>query len=754
MPEAASRAAAEPPGPEMPFWITSLADFLALQPGVEALRLDPTRKSVALATLAPVDVAALQQKLAQVLELAQQGSAEAKLPAAEIQLGQIRLKQGTGGILLEKPSCPTGPRLWRWRDYHWPEAPDSATEAEWKTLGLQAALCGMSLLMGFLAEKSGWGPVWLPKVLYGISLLAGAWDAAQDSWEEIRRGVLDVHFLMLAVALGAVLIGAWTEGCLLLFLFSASGAIEHYALHRTHREIQSLAKNTPKTANLVQVDGSTRLRAVGLLEPGDIIRIKPDECFPADGVVKVGETTVDEANLTGESEPISKHPGANVYSGTLNQHGLVEIEITKAAEDSTVQNIIRLIHSAQQQRAPSQRFTDRFGTGYTLLVLGMTAVMFLVWWLAMDLPAWRSTSETKSAFYRAMALLVVASPCALVLSIPSAILAAIASGARRGILFKGGAAIEKLAEVDTVALDKTGTLTTGEMTVQSMESFPPGHELRLAEVACALEAHSNHPLARALVRHGKSRLLKTLPVTNFYSLAGKGVRGTVAGVPTTLGRRELLAAGPLREWIAQVPDAPLAQTEVWIMQEGLLGRILLQDQIREESREVMQHLKAANVRTIMLTGDRRSAAESVAKTLGVQEVRSGLKPEQKLAIITALSGQGAKVAMVGDGVNDAPSLAAAHVAVAMGGRGSDAALEQADVALMNDRIDKLVEARQLSLRASHIIRQNLIFSLGTVVVMVSASLLGQIPLTLGVIAHEGSTVLVCLNSLRLLFGKK
>jgi Cd2+/Zn2+-exporting ATPase len=442
-----------------------------------------------------------------------------------------------------------------------------------------------------------------------------------------------------------------------------------------------------------------------------------------------------------------------VYSGTLNSWGAVKVKVTRKAQESALQRIIHLIQQAQHLRAPSQQFTDKFGTKYTLGILGLTLVMFFVWWLAFGAPAFVSTPETKSAFYRAMTLLVVASPCALVLSIPSAILAAIASGARKGILFRGGAAIEKLAEVDVVAMDKTGTLTTGEMQVEAVESFPPGRERDVAEIAFSLETRSNHPLAKAIVAYGKKLGLTERKIDEFQSLTGKGLRGEVDEKVTYLGRRELLASGALEKWIRQVPDPPLSHSEVWIVHGELLGRLLLKDQIRGESKEVLDTLRRENVRTIVLTGDRRSAAETVARELGIQDVRAGLSPEDKLRIIADLGKEGHKVAMVGDGVNDAPSLAAAYVSVAMGGRGSDAALEQSDVALMHDRIEKFVTARHLSRAARGIIKQNLLVSLGTVIAMVGASLFGIIPLTAGVIAHEGSTVVVCLNSLRLLFQK-
>jgi len=282
-------------------------------------------------------------------------------------------------------------------------------------------------------------------VLFGISLIAGGWDAAKDAWENLREGRLDVHFLMLAVAIGAVAIGAWEEGALLLFLFSTSGALEHFVLYRTHREINALTKAAPKTAHVLLPDGTTEDRGVAALRIGDVIVVKPDELFAVDGTVVSGLTAADESTLTGESLPITKETGAAIFGGTLNLWGLVQVRVDKPATQSSLAKIITLIQTAQKMRAPSQRFTDRFGTRYTLLTLGIVALMFFVWWLAFGIPPFENTAASKSSFYRAMTLLVVMSPCALVLSIPSAILAAIAWGARHGILFRGGAAIEKLS---------------------------------------------------------------------------------------------------------------------------------------------------------------------------------------------------------------------------------------------------------------------------------------------------------------------
>ncbi len=452
--------------------------------------------------------------------------------------------------------------------------------------------------------------------------------------------------------------------------------------------------------------------------------------------------------------PIDKNIGAEVFGGTLNLWGLIQMRVDRLATQSALAKIITMIQTAQHLRAPSQRFTDRFGTNYTLLTLATVAIMFLVWWLALDIPTFENTEASKSAFYRAMTLLVVMSPCALVLSIPSAILAAIAWGARRGILFRGGAAIEKLAEVDVIAMDKTGTLTEGNLKVALVESFPPGREKDVLRLCVTLDANSNHPIAHAITRHAKEQGIKPGELQEFQSIPGQGLRGLTKDGVTYVGRRELMNQGDFARWLKDVPDAPLGFSEVWVLNAQTMGRVLLKDEIRSGSKAVLATLAAENVRTIMLTGDRRAAAVQVAEELGVADVRAGLHPEDKVKAIRELTLEGKKVAMVGDGVNDAPSLAAAYVSIAMGARGSDAALEQADVVLMQDKIEKLLSARHISQQARRIIRQNLAISLGSVIIMAVASLFGLVPLTLGVLTHEGSTVIVCLNSLRLLFVKE
>ena len=479
--------------------------------------------------------------------------------------------------------------------------------------------------------------------------------------------------------------------------------------------------------------------------------MRPGDIFPVDAKIVSGSTAADESNLTGEANPVSKEIDDFVYSGTLNLWGAVHTIALKSASESSLQKIIRLIQEAQHLKAPSQRFTDRFGTPYTIGVLGLTVFMFFIWWLVLDIAPFENTDEEFSAFYRAMTLLVVVSPCALVISIPSAILAAIANGARNGVLFRGGAAIEKLSEIDVVAFDKTGTLTTGELTVERVESFPTGRENEVAEIAYAMENSSTHPIARAISIYGKQKNLPLREVTQFRSITGQGVSGNMTESKVALGRRELLEQGPLADWAKELPPTDAQHTEVWVICENLLGRILLKDQIRETSAFVLSTLREQSITTIMLTGDRIETAADIGTRLGIDDIRSALSPEDKVNAIRKLVEQGKKVAMIGDGVNDAPSLAAAYVSVAMGARGSDAALEQSEVVLMKDRIENFLHAYELSRKARNIIKQNIALALGTIAIMALGASGGVVPLSLGVFAHEGSTILVCLNSLRLLF---
>ncbi|HXT39227.1 MAG TPA: heavy metal translocating P-type ATPase [Candidatus Angelobacter sp.] len=748
----------------------TVAEAMNAEPALEAVKINRAQRSISVATLGLPKTPDLEGRLsAQIrqIELAESGLRCALLegapdcstcPAPQPPEHRVKLavRQEGDTTTIARITCVTAPRFWRWREIPWPRLvprevvlpEDADHEHEWKLQLAAAVLCG---LFGLAASFSGIVPA--AKVLFVLAYVSGSWFTVHEIWELLRKRALDVHFLMFVVAIGSASIGAWGEGAALLFLFSFSGALEHYAMGRTHREIRSLFKTAPKTAVTLDPAGDQHAMPVERLQPGMKLLIKPGEQFPVDGEILKGSTAADESNLTGEANPVDKAVGDNVLAGTLNLWGVVEVSVLRRAQESALQKIIHLIKEAQHLKAPSQRFTDRFGTGYTYAILSLSLLMFFVWWLGVGYTPFVSTAVNKSAFYRAMTLLVVASPCALVLSIPSAVLAAIAWAARRGILFRGGAAVEKLAEVNVVAMDKTGTLTTGELKVERVESFPPGREREVAELTYSLERLSTHPLARAITRYGKQQQLPVLGLEDFESVAGLGLKARFGEDKVLLGRREWLNESSAAQFAAKVPPTDARFSEVWLAKAGLVGRVLLRDDIRPQARPVVEELRSEGLQTVVLTGDRELNARHLKEQLHLDDVRAELKPEQKVSVIHSFAQQGKLVAMVGDGVNDAPSLAAAHVGVAMGARGSDAALEQAEVVLMHDRLENFLTAFRLSKRARRVIRQNLFVSLGTVVALVGFALFGGIPLTIGVVGHEGSTVVVVLNSLRLLFGR-
>ncbi len=742
----------------------SVLEVLADEPALEAVTIDRARKTISVATLGRTDEPKLTGLITRTFEQAQEHNAGCRLlagngdcfscatPISDLERQRVAIEHQGESTVIARVTCPTAPKFWRWRDIPFPKVVQRDVEFleeehdvdEWKPQLVAAVLCGVFGLAGYFLESR---PVGL--AAYLLAYLAGSWFTAQEVWERLRLRTIDVHFLMLAVAAGSASIGAWGEGAMLLFLFSFSSALEHYALGRTQKEIRSLFRDAPKSATVLE-GHEEREVPLERLRPGMRLLVKPGAQFPVDGEIAKGQTAADESNLTGEAAPVEKAVGDPVLAGTMNLWGAVEAVVTKPAAQSSLQKIIQLIKEAQHQKAPAQQFTDRFSTYYTYIVLGLSFVMFFVWWLGFGLTPFKFHEGGVSAFYRTMTLLVVASPCALVLSIPSAVLAAIAWGARHGILFRGGAAVEKLAGVDTVALDKTGTLTTGELRVEKVESFPVGREKEVAVLAYSLEKLSTHPLARAVTRYGKQQDLAVLPMDQFESVTGQGLRARHAGAAATLGRRDWVLANRLDAVPVPQGADQLGVSEVWVASGDLLGRVLLRDEVRPQSAQVIDALRSEGLRSIVLTGDHHAAAQHLRSHLRVDEVKAELKPEDKLNEIRILSQAGRHVAMVGDGVNDAPSLAAAHIGVAMGARGSDAALEQADIVLMHDRLENFLAAFRLSQRARRIIRQNLVISLGTVVVLVTFALLGRIPLTLGVVGHEGSTVLVVMNSLRLL----
>lgn len=741
-------------------WVRELAVFLEDCKELKAIRINEQDRKIEIASVGVEQGDLLENYIRETLlvienKLAHGLASEVRMP------GNIVARKEKEGTLLQRKEDVAGHRHWEWREVPWPGNEESQDchchhdhDGEWFLLGLLAFICGVGGLVGNGLYGVSATCTAFSYVFYGIAYFAGGFEPMRAVWHKLPKGELDIHFLMLAVALGAASIGGWAEGALLLFLFTFAESLEGYVMSRSKRALDSLFKLAPKTTLILDASGVEHEKPVEEVVVGDRMRVRPGDSFALDAEVVEGSSAADESNLTGESLPVAKTIGDVVLSGTVNLWGVLTAKVVRPAKESSLQKIIRLIQEAQHLKAPSQRFTDKFGTKYTYLVLSATVLMFFVWWLALGVAPFTTGDGTFSAFYRAMTLLVVASPCALVISIPSAILAAIASGARKGVLFKGGVAIEKLADIDVVALDKTGTLTTGDLVVSSVHSYPKGKEREVLEIAYALESNSAHPIARAIVAYGKKQGLQQKQLEQFFSITGSGVQGELDGAKCVLGRRELLQMVPLEGWVGKIPEPSEEFTEVWVLYKDILGCVLLKDHIRSESKAFLAELGSLNVRTVMLTGDRRGTAEAVGREIGLAEVRAGLSPEGKVTAIQEFQKQGHKVAMVGDGVNDAPSLAVADISVAMGIRGSGAALEQSEIVLMNDRIENFLDAYKLSLRAKCIIKQNLAIALGTIVVMVLAASIGIIPLAVGVVAHEGSTALVCLNSLRLLIMRK
>ena len=618
---------------------------------------------------------------------------------------------------------------------------------EWKKIAILALTCGVfglaALACGhFWVPPSEWA--WSAPALLALASLAGGWDAAVDAWAALRERRIDVHLLMLLAAGGAWIVGHPEEGVLLLFLFSTAGAIEHYAMDRTRGAIDALLDKAPKQARLLGSDGKESVVAVAALQPGQIVLVLPGELVPADGIVTEGESGIDESNLTGEAKPVDKRTGSSVSSGTLNSWGRLVVRVTKAEKDSALHRIVALIREAQESKAPAQRAIDRWGDTYAIFTLTASAAFF-----GLQLLLGRPALGTEdSALYRAMTLLVVLSPCALVLSVPSAVLAAIANGARHGILFRGGAAVERLADIDCVCFDKTGTLTAGEPAVAALEVFPANADRRRAlNALLSIEANSTHPFAVGIVKACQAEGATTQAVTGLSNSPGQGIAGTVEGTRWSVGTCEFVGGHDL-------PGAPVTAgaivSEVWASDGSVQVRATLVDAIRPASAPTLAALHQQGIRTVMLTGDREEAAVVAAQQVGIQSYRAGLTPDAKMQAIRKLSTEGHVVAMVGDGVNDAPSLAAADVAIGMGGRGSDAALESSDVVLTDDRIERLLTAIDLSQAARTAIRVNIVISVGAAFTMAAIVIFKGTPLTLGVAVHEGSTVLVCLNGLRLL----
>ncbi len=620
--------------------------------------------------------------------------------------------------------------------------------------------CLLATVLGWVASDAPLGlPAWLPWLLYAVAYAAGGFYSIQEAWSTLKQRQFDVNFLMIIAAVGAAAVGQPREGAVLMFLFALSNTLETYAMGRTHASVRALLDMAPKQAEVYRSGELLRV-PVEDLRVGETVLVRPGAQIPADGVVASGASAVNEAAITGESMPVEKASGQRVFAGTLNGQGALDVRVATPVGDSTLARIVAIVREAREQKARSQDFTDRvIGQYYAYAVVGITllAIVVPLLFLGWDVP---------TTLYRAMTLMVVASPCALVISIPAALLAALASAARGGVLFKGGRHLEAAARVKVVAFDKTGTLTTGRpsvvATIENAEwrmkndvadrSFSILHaQFSILSLAAAIERTSEHPLARAIVASAQSRGLAIPEASDFVALPGMGAHATIDGRRLRIGRPALFGELPPNLASEVAAQEQQGRTVVAIGDEQVWGLLALADIVRTEAAAAIAQLKALGIeRVVLLTGDNARVAQALGAALGVDEVRAGLLPHEKVAAIKELQALHGPVAMVGDGVNDAPALATAALGVAMGAAGTDVAIESADVLLMGDDLGRLPGALGLARRARRVIRQNLAFAFAVMAGLMLLALAGDIALPLGVLGHEGSTLIVVANGLRLL----
>jgi Zn2+/Cd2+-exporting ATPase len=638
------------------------------------------------------------------------------------------------------PAEPTDRILRRVKALERP-APRWRSRAFWEPI-----LSALTLLMILVGGLLRWGEqAALANLAYAVAYLAGGYFGVLDGYQTLKERRLDVNFLMIAAAIGAAIVGEAPEGATLLFLFSLSNTLQSYALARSRKAVRALMALQPDTATRITLAG-TETVPVEDLQVGDRVLTRPGERIPTDGVVILGESHVDQSPITGESIPVHKTVGDPVFAGTVNGNGTLEIEVRAPATETLLQRILRLVEQAQEQKARTQRWLERFEQRYALAVIGGAAAVAL----GLPLMGW----SFPDAFYRAMTLLVVASPCALVISTPATLLSAIANAARRGILFKGGEPIERLAGVRALAIDKTGTLTEGKLAFTDLVLMAGASEAEAWQAIADVESRSEHPLARALVEAATARGYTPRSVSRVEALPGKGIVATLAdGAEARIGNLRLFEGIPIPDVVSQAVQS-LRQAGKTAMVVWVGGRFLAvaaaADKVRSEAAQAVAHLRALGIPCIAtLTGDAEPIARAVAQQTGIERIYADLLPDEKLEVLRQLSDEYGAVAMVGDGVNDAPALAAAEVGIAMGA-GTDVALETADVALVGNDLSNLPYALALSRQAMRILKQNLVFATGVIVVLVILTFAANLRLTLGVLGHEGSTLLVVLNGLRLL----
>lgn len=631
-----------------------------------------------------------------------------------------------------------------------------------------AFICGAFLAVGFgLSFVSGISP-FIAIGFFIVAYFFGGYYTTKEALESILKGRFEIDFLMLFAAVGAAFLGHWAEGALLLFLFSLGHSLEHYAMEKARKSIASLSGLTPKVA-LLRVGEVIKEVGIETLQVGDIILVRPNSTISADGIVIKGNSPVNQAPITGESMPVEKvavedvnvsidqsdklDDKYRVFAGTINGGQVLEIKVSKLSSNSTIARLVKLVNEAQTQKSPTQNFADKLEKYYVPAVL-ILVVALLFAFLIIDEPF-------SASFYRSMAVLVAASPCALAIATPSAVLSGVARAARGGVLIKGGRPLEELGAIKAIAFDKTGTLTEGKPKLTGAYPLNGASVEELLSISIAVEKLSDHPLAAAIVKGGMERLNREVPhASNVEGIIGRGVKAMYEGSAIYIGNKELFSERGVeisQEVLLQVDGYEQAGNTTMLVgqDDRLIGILTLMDMPRVDAKDTLIRLKALGIeRMIMLTGDNQNVAETIAKEIGLTDAWGGLMPEQKVDAIEKLKGSVGKVAMLGDGVNDAPAMVQSNVGIAMGAAGSDVALETADIALMADKLSNLPFAIGLSKKASSIIKQNLVISMGMVIILVPLTLLGYASIGPAIIGHEGSTLVVVFNALRLLVYKQ
>lgn len=606
---------------------------------------------------------------------------------------------------------------------------------------IAALLSGVLILLAWLV---GSGPYSI--ILYILAFVIGGFSKAKEGIEAtINDKELNVEMLMIIAAVGSSIIGYWTEGAVLIFIFAVSGALETYTMNKSKKEITSLMELQPEEAWKLKNDGSITRVPVNELFMGDQLIVKPGERIPADGLVISGTTVVDQAAISGESIPVAKQANDELFAGTVNMSGTITMTMTKSNEDSLFQKIIQLVQSAQDEKSPAQQFIEKFEGRYVKIVLIVVGLMLF-------LPHFLLNWDWNTTFYRAMVLLVVASPCALVASIMPATLAAISNGAKSGILFKGGAHLENVSEMKAIALDKTGTLTQGKPIVTDFFVREDLDYTTTLATLATLEAQSNHPLAQAITSYALTQGIAQPPSIHIEDKPGFGLQASINGQTILVGKADFvnkIEALAFHNGIATTLAAE-GKTVIFMRDEkGIAAVAALKDTVREEAKEAIKLLQSLGIKTVMLTGDNETTAKIIAEEAGIDQYIADCLPATKVEHMKALLKEYKFVGMVGDGINDAPALATATTGFAMG-EGTDVALETADVILMKNDLSKIAYAIKMSRKMQRIVKQNIIFSLSVIAALIISNFLQAVDLPLGVIGHEGSTILVILNGLRML----